>query len=180
LMMLAIPIVIGTYILAEPIMELIAGNDFAVSADALRVLSLAIGGVYLGAIFGHVAVSIDKQKQTMWIYISNAILTLTGYLIFIPIYGMHGAAWMTVFSELYAGTLLWLVIRHYTGIPLALKSLSKILLSGIIMAAILLLLQQLHVLILVIIGAGTYGIALFALGGVSKQTLQEIFSIKRT
>jgi O-antigen/teichoic acid export membrane protein len=178
LTMLAVPMVIGTFILAEPIMLLVAGKEFAASADALRILSLAVGGVYLGAIFGHVAVSINKQKQTMWIYISNAVLTLIGYLIFIPLYGMRGAAWMTVFSELYAGFLLWQIVSRYTKAPLQLQRLRKILLSGAAMAGVITLVPHWHVFLLVVIGATTYVLTLFALGGISIKTIREVISIK--
>ena len=122
IMLITLPIVITFVMLAKPIMQLVAGEKFIASGYALQILALAIAGVYLGAVFGHTAVAINKQKQTMWIYISNAVITFTGYLIFIPKYGMYGAAWMTVFSEIYAGLLLFLTVRHYVKIKLQVKT----------------------------------------------------------
>ncbi|MBP9761264.1 MAG: flippase [Candidatus Magasanikbacteria bacterium] len=182
LMMLSIPLVIGTFLLAKPLMALIAGTSFVTGqtgilmTHALQILSLAVFGVYLGAIFGHVAVSIDKQKQTMWIYISNAILTLGGYVYFIPKYGMYGAAGMTLFSELYAGILLWLVIRKYTQKSLSLKALLKMIVAGAGMGGVLLILPSVHILITIIIGAVTYGAFLLLFRVISIQTIKEIFS----
>ncbi len=178
MMMLAVPMVVGTIILANKIMHLVAGSEFTASGGPLKILILAVFGVYLGAVFGHTAVAINKQKQTMWIYISDAIITLIGYLIFIPLYGMYGAAWMTVFSELYAGILLFLTIRHYSQERLEIKALGKIVLSSIVMGIVLLLLIELNVLLLAVIGIVIYGLSLISLKAISKETLTEILSLK--
>ena len=114
MMLFAIPMMFGAITLSKKIMQFIAGPDFAESEKILSILAIAVFGVFLGAVFGHTAVAINRQKETLWIYISNAIITLIGYLIFIPIYGMLGAAWMSVFSELYAGILLFFTISHYS------------------------------------------------------------------
>ena len=178
-MALAIPMCLGAILLSKKIMVLIGGDKYAMSGNALAVLAIAVFGVYLGAVFGHTAVAIDKQRQTMWIYISASIITLAGYLYLIPRYGMFGAAWMTVFSELYVGILLFFTVRHFTKTRLQGKTFAKIVFSSLVMAAALLNLQQLHVLLLVPIGIAVYAFFLLTLGGISKETIQEIISLKK-
>ncbi len=178
MMLFAIPVTIGTIILAEPIIAFVAGNEFIAAGRPLQILSLAVFGVFFGAIFGHTAVAIDKQKQTMWVYISNAILSLIAYLIFIPKFGMYGAAWVTVFSEVYAGLFLFLVIRHYTNEILDYRTLFKLFFSAIVMAVIVLLLPNLHVIALAILGAGIYGIMVILTGAISKETLKSVLKLK--
>lgn len=178
LMFIAAPLAVGTLILSRPLISFIFSDKYLPAAGALQILIIAVFGVYLGAVFGHTAVAVNRQKQTMWIYISDAILTLIGYLIFIPKYGMYGAAWMTVFSEFYAGVLLWLALRHYTQEKLRLKTFGKIILSCFLMSAVLLTLQQLHVILLVIIAAAVYGVSVFLTRAVSKETMKEIMKLK--
>lgn len=179
LMLFAVPITIGLIVLAEKIMVLVAGREFTESGYALRILAVAIFGVFIGAVFGHTAVAINRQKQIMWIFISDAIITLIGYLIFIPKYGMYGAAWMTVFSELYAGILLWLCMRRYTEEKLQIKTFGKIVFASIIMGIILTALIKLNVILLAIIGLLSYGLMLVAVKGISKETIAEIFSLNK-
>lgn len=174
MMLLAVPMTVGTIMLADRAMTLVAGKDFAISAKPLQILALAVFGVYLGAVFGHTAVAINRQKETMWIYISDAILTLIGYFIFVPKFGMYGAAWMSVFSELYAGILLWLTIQHYSKESIKLATFGKIILASILMAATLYTFDQLHVVLLVAIGIAVYGAMLLAFGAISKETVKEI------
>lgn len=178
IMLFAVPVTIGTILLANKIMVFVAGTEFAMAGTPLQILAIAVFGVYFGAIFGHTAVAIDKQKQTMWIYISNAIISLIAYLYFIPRFGMYGAAWVTVFSEIYAGLFLFLVISHYTKESLQYRALVKFLFSSVIMAIGIILLPNLHVVLLAIIGAVIYGIMIILTRAVSRNTLHHIFSPK--
>lgn len=174
MMLFAIPATIGTITVSDKIMRFIASEQFAQSGQILSILSLAIFGVFLGAIFGHTAVAIDKQKQTIWIYLSDAIITLIGYIFFIPKFGMYGAAWMSVFSELYAGILLFFVIQKYCQEKIHLATSFKILFSSLIMSFVLTLIPQVHVLFTVPIGIIVFGSVLLFIGGISKETLREI------
>lgn len=176
MMALGVPIVVGVFILAKPIMLFVAGEKFASSSLPLGILSLAVGAVYLGAIFGHVAVAIDKQKQTMWIYISGAVFTVIGYLYFIPRFGMIGAAWMSVFSEMYVALLLAFTVKRYANVSLKTKAFAKILFSSIIMGLVLKAMPDVHILVTVSMGVCVYAGSMIATKGISKATLKEILS----
>ena len=160
LMVFAVPMMVGTYILSEKIIVLVAGPKYLGAGIALQLLSIAVFGVFLGAVFGHSAVALNRQKQTIWIYASDAILTLCGYLYFIPRFGMVGAASMTIFSELYAGVLIFLTIRHYSQTPLQFKTFGKIILSSVAMGMTITSLPTLPVLPVIFLGMITYGAVL--------------------
>lgn len=179
IMLLALPMMMGIIMTADKVMNLVAGENFIASGRPLQILAIAVFGVYLGAIFGHTAVGINKQKQTIWVYLSSAIITLIGYLIFIPKFGMFGAAWMTVFSELYVGIMLFLTIRHYTREKLKLKTFGKIIFSTFIMTTILFLLRHTNILLQIIFAIITYGIMIIVTQAISKETIKEIFSLKK-
>jgi O-antigen/teichoic acid export membrane protein len=179
MMIFALPMTIGVIVSAKSIILLIAGESFLNSVLPLQILSIAVFGVYLGAVFGHTAVAIDKQKQTMWIYISNSIITFIGYLVFIPKFGMLGAAWMTVFSELYAGILLAFTIWHFTKVKIRLNVFFKALLSSAVMAILLYTIIEQSIILLLLVGGVSYFATLYALGGISKNTLKEILSVKK-
>ncbi len=178
MMLIALPLVVGGVILATPLMTLVAGPDFASAGPILAVLLIGILGLYVGAIFGHLAVAIGKQKQTMWIYMTNAVITVIGYFYFIPKYDMWGAAGMTLFSEFYAGILLFFVIRHYIKLHLDLTTFAKIAFSAMVMGAVVFIFAHLHVLFLLPLGAAVYVAFLFGLGAISKETVTEIIHRK--
>ncbi len=178
MMLLSVPMVVGTAMLATPIMQIIAGDEFAASGRPLQILSLAVLGVFIGSIFGHTAVAINKQKQTIWIYLSNAVITLTGYLIFIPIYGMYGAAWMTVFSEMYTGLLLFGTIYYYVRQRIQLLSFVKIVISSLIMATVIYYMNPYSIFLIIPTAMITYGLMLLITRAISKETIREILTLK--
>lgn len=180
MMAFAVPMLVGLVVLALPLMRFVMGEDFIASGKPLQILALAIFGIYLGAIFGHAAVAINKQRAVLPIYIATAIVTLTGYLIFIPTFGMFGAAWMSVFSELFAGFLLFLFVRHHTKERLQTKTFAKIIFSSMVMGAVLYPMTEAHVLVQIPIGAAVYLFFVFGTGAISRETMQEVFQKEKT
>lgn len=178
LSIVAVPMLFGGILLATPIMRLIAGDEFTASGPIVKILLIALMGGFLGALFGHTIVAINHQRKTIWIYMVTAVLTLVGYLIFIPRYGVHGAAWMTVFSEVLAGALLWWYVRHITQAHVVLMPLLKATLASLLMVLVLLPLRELHVLILIALGALVYCLAIIALRGVPWEAVRTL--VRRT
>lgn len=171
MMLLAVPLTVGALLVAKPLVIFVTDASYAPSGPLLQILTLAVFGVYLGAVFGHAAVAMNKQKQVVWVYASNALLTLIGYMIFIPRYGVHGAAWMSVFSELYTGIILMFVIFHWAKKCLSFARATRIILSTLVMAAIIHSLSGMHVLLQIFIGMAVFGGAAILLQAIPKQTL---------
>lgn len=178
MMLMGLPLIVSTYILADQIILFVAPESFAAAGPILRILTLTVGGVFFGAIYGHLAVAINKQKATIWIYVSTAILTLIGYFIFIPRYGITGAAWMSVFSELYAGTLLFLLIKKHISEHLSYRLFWKLILVSIFLGATVYLLRDLSLIALIPLSLIIYAAGLSLTGAVSRHTWREIFSRK--
>lgn len=168
------PMMMGIIALATPIMKLVGGKEFAGSGSILQFLAIAILGLSFGNIFGYINLAINRQRQAIWIYASNAVLTIIAYFILIPRLGMYGAAWSTIFSEIYAGILLMFLANHYSACMPKFKTFFKILLASLLMAAILYKLQFLNIIISILLGVVIYGVLIFVFRIISKKTIKEI------
>jgi len=173
------PMIAGIIALSTPIMKLIAGSEFANSGTILRLLSLAIIGIAFGMTFGHIALAINRQRQSMWIYISDAIISLIAYLIFIPLYGVWGAIGVSIFAELYAGIGLLILVSYYTKFWPSIIAFTKIVLSSAIMGYLVYLIPTPHVLVSILLGIIIYTILILSLQTISKKTISEIISTKK-
>ncbi len=178
-----IPMVAGIVVLATPIMQLIGGGDFARFENPGRILqflSIAIIGIAFGNIFGYMALSINRQRQAMWIYFSDAVLTTIAYFVLIPRYGIYGAAGAAIFSEIYAGLGLMILANYYAKFIPSFKTLFKIILASGLMGIVIYKLQPLHMInslnliFSIILGAGIYAFLVLALRIISKQTILEV------
>lgn len=176
LMLIGVPIAVGASLLAPRVLTLVFGPEYAPAGPMLGLLSWAVLGVFVGAVFGHAAVAINRQKNTMWIYISNAVITLAGYLWAIPRFGWLGAASLTVFSEWYAGLLLAFTVSRLLPTHLSLKPLGKIIIAALLMGAVIWQTASWPIFVTIILAGLLYAAALFIFGVVRMSTFREIFS----
>ncbi len=174
----AIPIVVGTQVIAKPLMRLIAGPGYEQSADVLRLLILAVFGVFIGALFGHLVVAINRQRQMTWGYVGVAILTVIGYYIFIPTYGIWGAVWMTLFSEGLIALITFGVVYQVTHVRPSFKISLKALLASIIMFLSLQLFAPLGVVPNLLIGGIVYFASMVLIKGIDVKDLRSLMSPK--
>lgn len=174
LILLALPMVGGTIMLARPLMALVAGPAFTASGPFLQVLIVASGLIFIGTLFGHIILVIDKQRPMLWGYAATAAVALLGYALFIPRYGGWGAAWMTVVAEGMIAAITMSVTYKVTRARFSFTVTTKACVATLVMVAVLFFLPPTNVLILAILGALTYGGAILALRGIPYTLIREI------
>ncbi len=168
------PILVGIVIKAEPIMNFVASEKFIGSGNILRYLALSILGICFGVTFGYTALALNRQRQALWIYGSNAILSIIGYFVFIPRFGIWGAVGVTIFSEIYSGLLLFILVTVASKTLPKIFTLIKITLASILMGLILLKFPTNSLLVSILIGVLSYGILVLGLRIISWKTIKTI------
>ena len=171
LVALTLPMVIGTLFLGRKIMVFVAGSEFGISGDVLKVLTLATGIIFVATLFRYVIVAIIKQKLMLWVYLIGAVVGLIGYLVFIPRYSYWGAAWTTVATEAIVGLgafiICWQTIRTLPSLKFFWKSLF----ACLVMAGLLWVFREWGLGWLVLLAGGSYLGVLWLLGGIPGRIL---------
>jgi O-antigen/teichoic acid export membrane protein len=174
MMALLLPMVVGAVVLATPLMRFVGGVEFAAAGPILVWLSVAMFAIIIGMTFGHLVLALNRQKQALWVYISTAILSVIAYFIFIPRYGVFGAAGVTVGAEFFAGLMLFAVASYYAKFFPAIKQFLKIVFASSVMGLLVYLIQSIHFLFSVALGAAIYLILIVSLKVVSHSTLKDV------
>jgi len=178
-LLFAVPLVVGVLVLGTQAIIFISGEEFALSGDILKILSLATFMIYFGTISSHVVVAIDKQKAMLPAYFVVAVVTVILYIIFIPPYGMWAAAWLTVFSETaIALAATWFAYRSAPNI-FSFMTIAKIIFAALVMGLAILPLRHLWLPIPIIAGMAIYTVMIFVTGAISKETVREILSARK-
>ena len=172
----AIPIFFGAQLAAVKLTTLIAGEKYAAAGLILKVLIVAIVCVFISTLYGHTIVALHKQKIMIWGYATTAVISVIGYLIFIPKFGMWGAAWVTCFSEFLIAFLTFFVVSKVAKTLPNLTVTIKAILAGLIMYSVLAVMPDLPILILVGLGALIYSIIILAVGGIKTEEIKSLFS----
>jgi O-antigen/teichoic acid export membrane protein len=172
LIVIAIPIGIGTTILAEEIITLIYGIEYVPSVIALQILIWASVLSFINFTPATFLNSTNKQRTLMIFTCFGAVLNIILNLALIPSLSYMGAGIATVSTELIVGLLLIYQIHKVQNLfSILFNVITKSLISGIIMGVFILIFKSCTPLLLIITGAIIYFVALFILNGFEKEDM---------
>ena len=163
LLILAIPITVGTTIIADELIFLLFGSEFGPAVQALQILIWFLPFSYVNSVTQYVIIAVGKQRFLTVAFIIGATFNVAANLIAIPFFGLLGAAVVTVLSELVLmAPFMWAVWRWVGALDLVGLSIRPAVATGI-MGAVLVPLSHLSIFLLVPIGAAVYVLALLLL-----------------
>jgi O-antigen/teichoic acid export membrane protein len=178
LSVLAIPLAVGTTILAERIILLIYQSGYDNSVGALQVLIWTVPMVFLNYVSGTTLASINKQNLLTRIFFITMISNIILNLVLIPGYSYVGAALATVLTEMAS----FILCYYFLSKLIYRVPLSSIFLKPALSSAIMLLFDiyflYMNLYILIFASMIVYAISFILMGGVSKDDyalFREIF-----
>jgi len=84
----------------EFVFDLFLGKEYQSSVGVFYILLFSVIALYPGTMVTQALIAIDKQKIYMYIALTCTIVNILLNFIFIPRYGIQGAAWATVISDI--------------------------------------------------------------------------------
>ncbi len=88
------------YVAGDFVFDLFLGQEYHSSVRVFYILLLSVIALYPGTMVTQALIAIDKQKIYMYIALTCTIVNVLLNFIFIPQYGIHGAAWATVITDI--------------------------------------------------------------------------------
>jgi len=138
LFFIALPIAVGTTLMADHFIYFFYGDGFTNSIVALQILIWTEALVFLNILCGSMLYSINRQNASVFITGSGAFLNVVLNLILIPSYSYAGAAVATVATELLVlGQHVYLINRYEEIFP-RFGGMGKAVVSSAIMGTFLL------------------------------------------
>jgi len=187
LVMLALPMIAGGFVLAFPFIAIVASPDFLTDMSsgfygsdiALRILLFAMGLAFLGNLFNYTLLAGNQQMKVLYISAAAAVFNIIANILVIPEWGFRGAAMTSVVSEIIVVVAGCYLVSQMIGGGFQLKTAGKAFLASGIMAAVIWWLQpisygwmeNMNVLILVPLGAIIYTAVLLVTRAVTREHL---------
>ncbi len=162
LVLVALPLAVGGFILAEPLVALLFGAEYAPAAGLLRILIWAVPLMFLSEFLGYVVVIAGREGRVARAIIASSSVNVAANLLLIPRYGPTAAALITVVTEVVlVGQYLWLLRDLLRRMRLGL--LARLLLAVAVMAGLVYAARGLPLPLTVALGGLLYGGLLLAL-----------------
>ena len=133
LIMIALPIAVGTLLLSEHLIYTIYGEEYVKTIPALKILSLALVFIFVNYILMNILVAVDRQMTNAILAGTCVLVNIALNMCLIPHYGYLGAGTATVITEIVLFALgLYYVAKYICSINIV-AVVSKPLISVAIM-----------------------------------------------
>jgi O-antigen/teichoic acid export membrane protein len=176
LLMVTLPVAVGTTILAEPILKLTVGDGFLAATSVLTVLIWAIIPFGLARYYAFVLVAAERQRIDLWLNVWMSLVNIALNLMLIPRFGALGAAAATTVSIVVLLAAQTLYLRRQLPDHLApAPEIRKLVLSTVLMGIVIWWIRDLPVTPVIGLGAAVYLTMLFATRFFSRQELQALW-----
>lgn len=172
-----LPLAVGGTLLADRLVILLYGPDYAPAAIALAILVWDTPLLMYTALAGNMTTAIKREHTAMRIYLAVGGFNVVMNLLLQPWFGMIAAAVITVASETVGAALFYILFRREFGAGLGLNHLLRLAISAAVMGIVLLLLRTLPLLILVPVGAAAYLVLVVVTGALTIQERQMITGV---
>jgi O-antigen/teichoic acid export membrane protein len=164
LLTISVPSAVGGVLVAEPLMVLLGGPEFAVSAVPFMILVPLLPLRFANNAVEMTLTTLNRQRdRTLGAVIASTVNIGLNFLL-IPEFGAAGAAATTLFTEVVLTLWLqWRVRPLVTGLDL-LRTFGRVGVPAAAMAVALVLLPPAHVVVQIGVGVVVYGVVSRALG----------------
>ena len=170
---IAVPIGVGTTLLADKIIPLIFGLNFTPATIALQILVWSTVLIFINSAFSHLFYSINKQTIITKVRAIIAIINVILNFLLIPRYSYIGASIATLVSDLVT-LLVMISILSSTEYRLSMSSIkdvSKVLISSIAVFVFIKYSNNINLFLIVIISVFIYFVVLFIMKGLDKEDM---------
>lgn len=134
LLLMAVPVLIAVLFFANPIVNLIAGEqEYLHSPAVLKILIFAAAVIFLGTLFGYAVVAVNQQKAMIKGYLLAAVAGLVLYFLLIPPFSYWGAAIGTVATEIIVAIYAYILVRNASGQKISWKIVLPILPAALVL-----------------------------------------------
>ncbi len=171
LLLLGLPVAVGTTILAERIIMIIYQSGFTQSITALQVLIWVLPFAFLNGMIGTVMGATNRQWLAMKVSLLCTISNVVMNIILIPKYSYIGAATATIVSGLVAFVLYFYFVSKLVSRIQAHELIIKPVIASGVMASFLIFLGDISLILLVPVATVVYFAVLILLKAFSKDDL---------
>jgi O-antigen/teichoic acid export membrane protein len=179
ILIISLPIATGGMLVAYPLIRLLYTATFLPSAVALQILIWDVPLLMFSAFCGNMTTIISEERAAARIYSINAVSNVVLNLYAIPHFGLLGAAFVTVITDLIGGLQFYFFLRRKLHLPDMRSVFARLVLAVSLMGVVVWLAGNLGLFLKVSLGVVVYGGLVFALQVLDKSEWSAIHGLLR-
>jgi O-antigen/teichoic acid export membrane protein len=169
--LLTCPLSMAIYILAQPLILFLYGENFLQAVPVLRIMCWGVVFFSLNQLLWVLFFSLKLEKKALFISGAVLVINICLNIYMIPHLGYRGASWSLISSEAVLALLNIYYLRNHLPLKHIYKSLSKILWCALVVSLYLWLIRLWPWTVIIVSGTSLYGIMLYWAKAVNKDDL---------
>lgn len=114
-----------SYYLSKDVVLIVSNHNFIAAAVPFSILMVGTMFFYMTSTFKGASVALDKHHKLLYVSVAMLLLNIGLNIVAIPKYGLSGAAYATLTSEIISFVIIYLLFRKQTGISVGFSVLIK-------------------------------------------------------
>lgn len=155
----ALPIAVGGFLLAKPIINLIFGPDYQNAVPSFQILILTILIIFPSAIISNAIFANDQQKKFITFSFLGALGNLLFNFLLIPTFGIAGCSLSTLITQIIANSFIWIKMKEIINFSIFPK-IKKIIVSSLLMGLTIIILKPFSLIIIILAATAVYLLSL--------------------
>jgi O-antigen/teichoic acid export membrane protein len=149
------PMAVGGMLLADKLINFLY-PDYPPAAVAFAILIWYIPMHLYTAFSGNLTTSIKKESSAARIFLGEGLVNVALNFILIPPFGVIGASFATLLTEVFGSSLFYVLFRRTFGPGLNFKKMVRLAFSAILMGVVVFLLRDLDLFVVIAVGVAVY------------------------
>lgn len=126
-----LPLFIILFSYAEPIVTLFFGKAYVEAVPIFRVLVFGLSFLTVFYTIASGLIGLGHTRLVMWLALCGTIANGILVTIFIPLFGVLGAAWATASATTFVTLMTLLLMQRFVSTPFSFSKIAKTLLAGV-------------------------------------------------
>lgn len=171
------PIVLGTAVLSNQLIQMIYGAKFLAAPPVLSLMAFGIAPYFVLVSLAQVLVSTDNQGFDLKVNIIAVLVSFALHIALVPVFGVIGSSMSTLICFLVLNQMQYKFIKKKLFSIDFWSVSSRPLLASLLMVVLTLILRDRNVILNIFISAAFYGVVIIVIGGITREELAKLISI---
>jgi O-antigen/teichoic acid export membrane protein len=179
LMVAALPIAVGVFVLADKLVVLLFKSDFTPAVPVLQIIIWTVPLMYASELLGYVVLISNRESRAARSVVVSTLFNVGFNLLLVPRFGFMAAAVMTVVTEaVLVGQHAWTLRSMMRQVNLVTSLLRPLAAAGVMGLLTWWLRAQVPLLANVALSAGAYALLLVLLRAIGSDELRAMRSLR--
>jgi len=172
----ALPVVVGTTLLAKQLVGLVYGPGFEQAAPLLAILIWSFPSICIGYLAVSLTLALNETRRYAVVTAIAAVFNVAANWMLIPHFGATAACWITVITEYSVSVTLFILLARSSNLSVPWGAWIRVAVATACMALVVIVLRYMSLSVSIPVGGAVYLLVVLLLRVISREDVRMLLS----